>query len=131
MLPSGIPSLWTAHQRHECRLVVHARESIPTMNSSLTHSHAVPQPSLTPMQLNAEVEKLLGTKAQLEDAEARARAAAGIPRNQSGRNDYSRDFFARTAYLAVSGQLNAEAYACALSDVYTFGEHQSGCPAQL
>ena len=74
------------------------------------------------MQLNAEVGKLLSAKAELEDAEARARAAAGIPRNQSGQHDYSRDFFARTAYLAVSGQLNAEAYACALSDVYTFGE---------
>jgi asparaginyl-tRNA synthetase len=31
------------------------------------------------------------------------------------------DFFGRAAYLTVSGQLNAETYACALGDVYTFG----------
>lgn len=30
-------------------------------------------------------------------------------------------FFGKPAYLTVSGQLNAEIYACALSDVYTFG----------
>jgi asparaginyl-tRNA synthetase len=35
--------------------------------------------------------------------------------------DYSQDFFKRPAYLTVSGQLNAEAYACAMGDVYTFG----------
>jgi len=35
--------------------------------------------------------------------------------------DWSQDFFAKPTYLTVSGQLNAEVYACALSDVYTFG----------
>ncbi len=35
--------------------------------------------------------------------------------------DYSRDFFGKPAYLTVSGQLNAEIYACALERVYTFG----------
>ncbi|MDR0383076.1 MAG: asparagine--tRNA ligase, partial [Spirochaetaceae bacterium] len=35
--------------------------------------------------------------------------------------DWSRDFFARRCYLTVSGQLEAETYACALSRVYTFG----------
>lgn len=35
--------------------------------------------------------------------------------------DFSKDFFSRPAYLTVSGQLNAEIFACALSDVYTFG----------
>jgi asparaginyl-tRNA synthetase len=35
--------------------------------------------------------------------------------------DYARDFFGRRAYLTVSGQLNAESYACALDSVYTFG----------
>lgn len=35
--------------------------------------------------------------------------------------DFSKDFFGSPTYLTVSGQLNAEAYACALSDVYTFG----------
>ena len=35
--------------------------------------------------------------------------------------DYAKDFFARQTYLTVSGQLEAEAFACALSKVYTFG----------
>ncbi len=35
--------------------------------------------------------------------------------------DYSQDFFGKEAYLTVSGQLNVETYACALSKVYTFG----------
>lgn len=43
------------------------------------------------------------------------------PKDQTGKVDFSQDFFGKSAYLTVSGQLNAEAYACALSDVYTFG----------
>ncbi|MEO6872610.1 MAG: asparagine--tRNA ligase [Chthoniobacterales bacterium] len=39
----------------------------------------------------------------------------------SGGVDYAQDFFARPTYLTVSGQLEAEAFACALSKVYTFG----------
>lgn len=35
--------------------------------------------------------------------------------------DYSRDFFGKPSYLTVSGQLEAETYATALSRVYTFG----------
>jgi asparaginyl-tRNA synthetase len=35
--------------------------------------------------------------------------------------DYAKDFFARPTYLTVSGQLEAEALALALSKVYTFG----------
>ena len=35
--------------------------------------------------------------------------------------DYGNDFFGKPSYLTVSGQLNAEIYACAMRDVYTFG----------
>jgi len=35
--------------------------------------------------------------------------------------DYAQDFFTRPAFLTVSGQLNAEAFACSLGKVYTFG----------
>lgn len=35
--------------------------------------------------------------------------------------DYQKDFFKKPAYLTVSGQLAVENYACALSNVYTFG----------
>ncbi|MBT3393773.1 MAG: asparagine--tRNA ligase [Waddliaceae bacterium] len=43
------------------------------------------------------------------------------PRGEEGEVDFEQDFFDKPAYLTVSGQLNAEIYACALSDVYTFG----------
>jgi asparaginyl-tRNA synthetase len=43
-----------------------------------------------------------------------------IPR-QDGKIDWDKDFFAAEAYLAVSGQLEAELMATALGDVYTFG----------
>jgi asparaginyl-tRNA synthetase len=35
--------------------------------------------------------------------------------------DFTKDFFHRPAYLTVSGQLQAEIFACALGKVYTFG----------
>ncbi len=38
-----------------------------------------------------------------------------------GEGDFTNDFFTRQAFLTVSGQLEAETFACALSDVYTFG----------
>jgi asparaginyl-tRNA synthetase len=43
------------------------------------------------------------------------------PRLPDGQLDDTKDFFARRTYLTVSGQLEAEAFACALSKVYTFG----------
>jgi asparaginyl-tRNA synthetase len=43
------------------------------------------------------------------------------PKKPDGNIDYTKDFFARETYLTVSGQLEAEAFACALSKVYTFG----------
>lgn len=43
------------------------------------------------------------------------------PRDQEGRVDFSQDFFGRETNLTVSGQLEAEAYAMAFRNVYTFG----------
>ncbi|MDR3270016.1 MAG: asparagine--tRNA ligase, partial [Peptococcaceae bacterium] len=42
-------------------------------------------------------------------------------RDADGQIDYAQDFFGRKAHLTVSGQLNAEAYALAFQNVYTFG----------
>ncbi|KDO61441.1 hypothetical protein CISIN_1g011197mg [Citrus sinensis] len=44
-----------------------------------------------------------------------------IPKTKDGLIDWSQDFFEKPAFLTVSGQLNAETYATALSNVYTFG----------
>ena len=46
---------------------------------------------------------------------------ANLPQNDQGQPDVSQDFFGGDAYLTVSGQLNAETYAMAVSQVYTFG----------
>lgn len=43
------------------------------------------------------------------------------PRNEDGSIDYSQDFFGKPANLTVSGQLNAECFALAFGNVYTFG----------
>ena len=44
-----------------------------------------------------------------------------IPRDEEGKIDYKKDFFQKKANLTVSGQLQAEAFALAFKDVYTFG----------
>ncbi len=44
-----------------------------------------------------------------------------VPRTKAGAVDYSMDFFGKPANLTVSGQLNAEAFAMAFRNVYTFG----------
>ncbi len=40
---------------------------------------------------------------------------------RKGQVDYTEDFFGKPAFLTVSGQLNAEIFALAFSNVYTFG----------
>ena len=44
-----------------------------------------------------------------------------LPKNEDGTVDFSQDFFGKPANLTVSGQLNAENFAMAFGDVYTFG----------
>ena len=42
-------------------------------------------------------------------------------RRPTGKVDYTKDFFGKPAFLTVSGQLQAESFACSLGKVYTFG----------
>ena len=44
-----------------------------------------------------------------------------LPRTEDGKVDYTQDFFGKRTSLTVSGQLNAENFAMAFGDVYTFG----------
>lgn len=44
-----------------------------------------------------------------------------IPKDDDGNVDFSQDFFSKSTNLTVSGQLQAEAYALAFRNVYTFG----------
>ncbi|BET68948.1 asparagine--tRNA ligase [Opitutales bacterium ASA1] len=43
------------------------------------------------------------------------------PLAEDGSVDFTQDFFGKKSYLTVSGQLEAEVFACAFSNVYTFG----------
>lgn len=65
---------------------------------------------------------LAAAKEAAEALRARAAALAGPARSSTAPSlDYGPDFFGARATLTVSGQLQAEAAACALGDVYTFG----------
>lgn len=44
-----------------------------------------------------------------------------LPRTEEGAVDYSKDFFGKESSLTVSGQLEAETFALAFRNVYTFG----------
>ena len=44
-----------------------------------------------------------------------------VPKTEDGAVDYTQDFFGQETSLTVSGQLNAETYAQAFGNVYTFG----------
>ncbi|MCB0395987.1 MAG: asparagine--tRNA ligase [Flavobacteriales bacterium] len=47
--------------------------------------------------------------------------ATNPPKNENGEADFSQDFFGKETHLTVSGQLEGELGALALSDIYTFG----------
>ena len=44
-----------------------------------------------------------------------------LPKTEKGDVDFQQDFFGSEAFLTVSGQLNGEAFATAMSRIYTFG----------
>jgi len=47
--------------------------------------------------------------------------ATDAPLNEEGKVDFTQDFFGKAANLTVSGQLEGELFAMALSKIYTFG----------
>ncbi|KAK3027108.1 hypothetical protein RJ639_042402 [Escallonia herrerae] len=71
-------------------------------------------------EISAAVSELKIAKENLKKLEEKSKLKPGIPQ-KNGKIDYGQDFFARQAFLTVSGQLQVETYACALSSVYTFG----------
>uniref|UniRef100_A0A7N0V048 asparagine--tRNA ligase n=1 Tax=Kalanchoe fedtschenkoi TaxID=63787 RepID=A0A7N0V048_KALFE len=71
-------------------------------------------------EITAAVAELAKAKESLSKLQERAQMKPGIP-EKDGKIDYAHDFFGRQAFLTVSGQLQVETYACAVSSVYTFG----------
>jgi asparaginyl-tRNA synthetase len=78
-------------------------------------------PDTDPAVLKDALAVLAARKSALSAAEERARNVGGLPRTLGGAIDYAKDFFGQKAFLTVSGQLQGEIYACAMSSVYTFG----------
>ncbi|KAL6644126.1 hypothetical protein ACP70R_018892 [Stipagrostis hirtigluma subsp. patula] len=70
-----------------------------------------------------ELKRSESNKEAVEAAELDLRRANELARQleQGGSTDFSDDFFQCPAYLSPSHALHLEAYACALSSVYTFG----------
>ena len=75
----------------------------------------------TKEDVDREVKKLLQLKEELEGLSAKTTTLKELPKLKSGGIDYEQDFFAKRAYLTVSGQLNGEIMASAVNDIYTFG----------
>ncbi|EKX36778.1 hypothetical protein GUITHDRAFT_97505 [Guillardia theta CCMP2712] len=71
--------------------------------------------------LKPALDELMAAKKAVEEAEAAAKNVGGLPRTATGGIDYSTDFFGQPVNMTVSGQLQAEIYACAMTSVYTFG----------
>jgi asparaginyl-tRNA synthetase len=72
-------------------------------------------------EIEPAVQELMKAKDIVSRLEEGLKRKPGMPRKDGGEIDYSADYFARQAFLTVSGQLQVETYACALSSVYTFG----------
>jgi asparaginyl-tRNA synthetase len=71
--------------------------------------------------IDAAVAELRRAKDTVLKLEERSKLKPGIPLWDDGTVAFENDFFKRQAFLTVSGQLQVETYACALSSVYTFG----------
>lgn len=62
---------------------------------------------------------IAGGSGKEEESEGEVKEGGEV--KEDGQVDFSKDFFGKPTFLTVSGQLSGETYACALSDVYTFG----------
>jgi asparaginyl-tRNA synthetase len=67
------------------------------------------------------LDAMMKVKGELEAAEKASRKIGGLFRKDDGKIDYTHDFFSEPTFLTVSGQLQVETYACAMTSVYTFG----------
>lgn len=126
------PMAKKAHSLEFLRENAHLRPRSKMFSSALRVRHAmayavhsfynergfvyVHTPLITAADCEGAGEQFLVTTLLPEDGKPK-----DIPVTKDGHTDWSKDFFGRRCSLTVSGQLNVETHACALSDVYTFG----------
>jgi len=91
--------------------------AVTTMMGTDPHKTDVALPVHPPVDEKKLSKKEMKRLAKKKTVESTKPEEVKIP----GAVDYTKDFFAKRANLTVSGQLNVETHACALSDVYTFG----------
>ena len=73
------------------------------------------------LAVKERVDELMALKGKIEKAKYRKDHPDGFVRTKEGTIDYNKDFFGLKSFLCVSGQLQGEMYACAMSKIYTFG----------
>lgn len=96
------------------------QQTVVRSTNSAADSVTLESPELTDQEKQA-VQQLKHLKQQVVPLQERVAHYEGLLKNPEGLTDYSQDFFGKPTFLTVSGQLNAEMYATAMSDVYTFG----------
>ncbi len=125
--PDGYPIAAKRHTFEYLREVAHLRPRTNTFGAVARVRHCLAQAihRFFDERGFAWIHTPIITASDAEGAGAMFRVStldlANLPRTDQGQVDFSQDFFGRSAYLTVSGQLNVEAYCLALSKVYTFG----------
>jgi asparaginyl-tRNA synthetase len=130
--PRTYPMAKKAHSLEHLRDIAHLRPRSKMFSSAMRMRHAmafatheffntrgfvyVHTPLITGADCEGAGEMFNVTTLLPEDG-----LASSIPTDKKGKIDYSKDFFSQQCALTVSGQLNVETHACALTDVYTFG----------
>ena len=125
--PDTYPIQPKAHSFEYLREVAHLRPRTNTFGAMARVRHALAMSLHEYMDLNGYVwiHTPIITASDAEGAGELFRVStldlANLPRTEGGEVDYAQDFFGKPAFLTVSGQLNVEAYATALTRTYTFG----------
>jgi aspartyl/asparaginyl-tRNA synthetase/glutathione S-transferase len=111
--------LGSDHLQPNVTIPIHKPPEPPTIVTTADGEEQQEKPQIS----KSEMKRLAKQKAKGNDKTHGPVPGTGPvdPEIVVGAIDYSHDFFCQRMNLTVSGQLNVETHACALSDVYTFG----------
>ena len=120
--PESYPIAKKRHTFEYLRTVAHLRPRTNTFGAVARVRHSISQATHEYFDANGFfwVHTPIITANDCEGAGELFRVST-LDQISRGQTDYSEDFFGEETHLTVSGQLNVETYASALSKVYTFG----------